>query len=105
MKFYDDVKQFRKRITTPDKVVLYLTQKIPIFSFFDSLTAFYLFIGKNEIQHPSHTHYSLLLGLIINNDCMPWTFDIFSPPFIFPLIDLQSENEKTWRIYFRRKWN
>lgn len=57
MKFYDDVKQFRKRITTPDKVVLYLTQKIPIFSFFDSLTAFYLFIGKNEIQHPSHTLY------------------------------------------------
>ena len=89
------------------EVRTYLTENVncTIATLIVSLTAFYLFIGKNEIQHPSHTHYSLLLGLIINNDCMPWTFDIFSPPFIFPLIDLQSENEKTWRIYFRRKWN
>lgn len=43
---------------------------MPIFSFSkDSfLTVFYLITGKNEIQYPSYTHYSRLLGLIINNN-------------------------------------
>ena len=41
------------------EVRTYLTENVncTIATLIVSLTAFYLFIGKNEIQHPSHTLY------------------------------------------------